>query len=191
MINTEEPFFIERDNMKYEVYLKEIANTVAYWISPQGKVIDVGTNHIDVVIKNPKAFGLTKEKIASTYEKYDEPVGQEGQAREELIIWLVKKGWVRVRRYRNEGYSVNIGRMSKKIKDILFSWADKLLNTGISGMKENDKYMPVKILGFQDHFQRSLTIQDIANDELYEGKESFNPENQIVLVENIDELYSK
>jgi len=110
------PFPLEL-KMKLDVYLKEISNTVAYWISPSGKVIDVGTNHIDVVIKNPQVFGLTPEKIKDAYEKHGEAMGSEGQAREELIIWLVKKGWVRVRRYRNDGYSVNIGRMSKKIKD--------------------------------------------------------------------------
>lgn len=176
--------------MKYKIYLSEISNTIAYWISPSGKVIDVGTNHIDVVIKNPKVFGLTDEKIKETYDKYGEVMGREGQAREELIIWLVKKGWIRVRRYRNDGYSVNIGRMSKKIKDILFSWASKLINTGINGMKEKDKYMPVKILGFQDHFSRNLTIQDLANDALYEGKETFDQKNEIVHVENINELHS-
>lgn len=176
--------------MKYEIYLKEIANTVAYWISPSGKIIDVGTNHIDVVIKNPKIFGLTDEKIKTIYDKHGEQMGAEGQAREELIIWLVKKDWVRVRRYRNRGYSVNIGRMSKKIKDILFSWADKLINKGINGMKETDKYMPVNILGFQDHFQRNLTIQDVANDALYEGKETFNSKNEVVFVEDINELHS-
>lgn len=176
--------------MKYENYIKEISSTVAYWISPSGKIIDVGTNHIDVVIKNPKIFGLTDEKIKATYEKYGESMGSEGQAREELIIGLVKKDWVRVRRYRNQGYSVNIGRMSKKMKDILFSWADKLINKGINGMKEADKYMPVNILGFQDRFQRSLTIQDVANDALYEGKETFNQKNEVVFVENINELHS-
>lgn len=174
--------------MNYDIYLKEISNTVAYWISPSGKVVDVGTNHIDVVIKNPSVFGLTDEKIKETYLKYGEKMGSEGQAREELIIWLVKKGWVRVRRYRNEGYSVNIGRMSKKVKDILFSWASKLINTGINGMKEKDQYMPVKILGFQDHFQRTLTIRDVANDALYEGTESFDPRNKIVIVESVDEI---
>ena len=104
--------------MKYEQYLKEIANTVAYWVSPQGKIFDVGTNHIDAVIKNPKAFGLTSEKIQAAYDKHGEELGREGKAREEIILDLVKKGWVRIRRYRNEGYSVNIGRLSKKMKDI-------------------------------------------------------------------------
>jgi hypothetical protein len=176
--------------MKYKEYLKEISNTVAYWISPSGKIIDVATNHIDVVIKNPQAFGLTDEKIKETYEKYGEEMGREGQAREELILWLVKKGWIRVRRYRNDGYSINVGRMSKKVKDSLFSWATKLLNTGINGMKEKDKYMPVKILGFQDRFSRNMTIQDVAQDALYEGKETFDPKNEIVIVEDANDLHS-
>lgn len=177
--------------MKYKQFLKEAVNTVAYWVSPSGKIYDVGTNHIDVVIKNPQTFGLTKDKIQAVYDKYGEELGREGKAREEIILDLVKKGWVRIRRYRNEGYSVNIGKMTKKVKDILFSWADKMLNTGVNGVKERDKYMPVKILGFQDHFSRNMTIQDVANDALYEGTETFDPANQIVIVEKADDLYSK
>lgn len=175
--------------MRYSTYIKEISNTVAYWISPRGEVVDVSTNHIDVVIKNPSKFGLTLRKIQDIYERHGEQLGKEGNAREEIILDLVKQGWIRVRRYRNQGYSINIGKMSKKVKDILYDWASKLLNTGIKGMKENDKYMPVTIIGFLDHTSKSLTIQDIANDVLYEGQETFDVKNSVVIMESAGELY--
>lgn len=173
--------------MRLDMYLKEIVGTVAYWISPRGEVLPVMTNHIDIVIKHPEKFGLTLRKIQDTYDKHGERMGMEGKAREEIIIDLLKKGFVRIRRYRNE-YSLNVGKMSKKIKDILQDWANKLLNTGINGMKEKDKYMPIKILGFQDNFQKTVTIQDVANDVLYESNEIFDISNSVIIVESAEDF---
>jgi len=173
--------------MKFKNYVNEVSSTLAYWISRYGDVIEVGTNHIDTVIKNPKKFGYTSEDIQKIYDKYGEALGREGKAREEIILDLINKGWIRVRRYKNEGYSINISRMTKKIKDTLYDWANKLLNTGIKGMKEKDKYIPVKILGMKDNFSKTLTIQDIANDALFEGTETFDKENSIVILESIDD----
>ena len=174
--------------MRYKNYVTEIANTVAYWISPKGEVLPVGTNHIDIVIKNPEKFGYTMEKIQALYDKHGEDMGREGKAREEIIIDLVRKGWIRIRRYRNDGYSVNVGKMTKKVKDTMYDWANKLLNNGIAGLKERDKYMPVKILGFLDHFSRNMTIQDVANDSLYEGEEVFDSSNSVVIVESAEDF---
>lgn len=177
--------------MRYENFLHEISNTVAYWISKRGEIIEVATNHIDVVIKNPSKFGYSMEKIAEVYERHGEELGSEGQAREEIILDLVSQGWVRIRRYKNQGYSVNIGKMTKKMKDVLFDWANKILNTGIRGVVEKDRYMPVNIQGFQDRYSKSVTIQDVANDVLYEGDEKFDTENSIVILESAGELYDE
>lgn len=174
--------------MKYKRFLTE-AKSQAYWISSYGEVVEVGTNHITMVINHPKKFGYTTKKIQDTYDKYDERLGQEGKAREEIILNLIDHGWIRVRRYDNKGYSVNISKMTKKVKDILFDWAYKLLNTGINGMKEKDKYIPVNIQGFKDHFNKNVTIQDVANDILYEGGEVFDDKNGILILESPEDLY--
>ncbi len=173
---------------KFDNYLREIVGTVAYWISPRGEVLPVATNHIDIVIKNPKKFGYTTEKIEEIYARHEERMGKEGMAREEIILDLLKHKWIRIRRYRNQGYSVNVDKVTKKIKDILFDWANKLLNKGIKGMKENDKFMPVNILGFSDHFLKRTTIQNVADDVLYESNESFDPENAVVIVESAEDF---
>jgi hypothetical protein len=172
---------------KFDNYLKEIVGSVAYWISPRGEVLEVGTNHIAVVIKNPKSFGLTTEKIKEVYDRHGEPMGMEGNAREEIILNLLNKGFIRIRRYKN-AYSLNIGKMSKKVKDILQSWAYKLINKGINGMKEKDVYMPINIQGFNDHFNKSLTIKEVAEDALFEGTESFDPENTVIIVESAEDF---
>ena len=174
--------------MRLTMYLKEITKTVAYWISPRGEVVEVTTNHIDVVIKNPAKFGLKIDQIQAVYDKFDEPLGQEGKAREEIIVALVKKGYIRVRKYGNQGYSLNIGKMTKKVKDILFDWATKMINTGINGMKEKDVYSDVHITSFTDSYDQHLTIKDVANDILYECTENFNPSNSVVIVESAEDF---
>ena len=172
---------------RFRVHLSEITGTVAYWISPRGEVLPVATSHIDVIIKHPEKFGLTRAKIEDIYDRYNEKMGTEGTAREVIIIDLLKKGYIRIRRYKNS-YSLNVGKMSKKVKDILYDWANKLLNTGIAGMKERDKYMPINIQGFIDHANISVTIKDVAEDALYEGDESFDTENTVVIVESAEDF---
>jgi len=174
--------------MRLNTYLNEITGTVAYWISPRGEVLPVSTNHIDIIIKNPKKFGLTTEKIEKIYADHNERMGSEGDAREEIILELLKHNWIRIRRYRNQGYSVNVDKMTKKIKDTLFDWANKLLNKGINGMKEGDKFIPVNILGFGDHFLKRTTIQKVADDVLYEAHESFDINNSVVIVESAEDF---
>lgn len=98
----------------------------AYWISPKNEVINVPTVHIDTVITNPETFGLTKEGIQKIYDSYGEPLGSEGKAREEIILDLVRKGWIRIRQYRNQGWSVNVGKLSKKLKIIFLIGQQKL-----------------------------------------------------------------
>jgi len=174
--------------MKFKRHLNEVSGNVAYWISRSGELVEVGTSHIDVVISNPTKFGYTGKKIRDIYDKYGEVLGVEGQAREEIIVDLIKHGWIRVRKYRNQGYSVNINKFSKKIKDVLFDWASKLISSGIKGVKETDKYIPVNIQAFGSGENKSLTIQDIANDVLFESGETFDEENSIIILESASEF---
>jgi hypothetical protein len=159
----------------------------AYWISPKNEIIDVPTNHIDVVIKNPETFGLTKEEIQKSYDAYGEQLGVEGKAREDIILDLIRKGWIRIRQYRNQGWSVNVAKMTKKVKDNLFDWVSNLTSNGIFGYKERDMYMPVNILITLDDVMKKVTIKDILSSVLYESLESFNVDNKlnfVVLKEN-------
>ncbi len=75
----------------------------AYWILPTNEaeesiVIEVRAKHIETVIDNPNLFGLTLINIRNTYKKYKEKIRFEGFAREEIIISLIKKGYIHIRK---------------------------------------------------------------------------------------------
>lgn len=116
---------------------------VAYWISPKGEIIDVRRKHITDVINNPEKFGFTDEFIDYVYDFYNEKRGQEGKAREQLMIALFNQGWIRIRKYKNF-WSVNVKKFSGKARNFVAHWANKVLK-GLFGYKEDDPYIPVKI----------------------------------------------
>lgn len=74
----------------------------AFFISPKGEIIPVPIRHVLAITKNPEQFGLTQEEIEAAYEKYHEEVGWEGNARNEIILGLLKKDWIRLR-YQSRG----------------------------------------------------------------------------------------
>lgn len=116
---------------------------LAHWISPRGKLLDVGTTHIDMIIKHPNKFGWTSDRIKKIYKKHKEKLGSENQAREEIIVDVIKQGWIRTRKYSRQGYwSVTINSLSSKTKEILWQWAKQILKKKI----ERDKYSTVQIV---------------------------------------------
>ena len=106
----------------------------AYWISPKGKVIPVPSRHIHSIIEEPKKFGLTTKKIKDLYDKYDEPMGHEGQAREDIMLDLMKKGWIRLRFIpRNYKWTVQTFKMNKKTQDNIWDGFAQLVKKGWVG----------------------------------------------------------
>lgn len=157
----------------------------AYWISPQNEIIPLngqaGANHIAVVFNNPEMFGLTEDYLKEVYEKHGEPLRSEGKAREEIILDLVKKGWVRIRRYRNQHWSFTVARETKKIKDYIFDWAVKITDpSGLFGEREKDLYMPVKVYSALLNKINSYTVKEIMSGAMYESNEQFDEENLLV-----------
>ena len=116
----------------------------AFFISPKGQIIDTEINHIATITANPKKFGLTKEYIKTIYDKYNEKINQEGKAREEIIKKLIKVGWIRIRKYK-QFWSINVERLSGKVKAELQMWAYSLIQGRIPSYKEQDVYMDVRI----------------------------------------------
>jgi hypothetical protein len=155
----------------------------AFWISPRGEIISSGINHIDTVISNSNKFGFTEDEIRKTYEKYGEILTQEGKAREEIIKKLIDKGWIRIRRYPNKFWSININRLNKKNKDFIQDWAEKILK-GIHGFREQDKYMPVNIQTIKGK-SFSYDVDKLSHDILYKMNESKDFELTVCSIQDI------
>lgn len=157
--------------MKFGDYLTA-STKASFFISPKGELIDTKGSHIDTIFRFPQKFGLTKEYIESIYKKYNEPLSLEGKAREEILIELIKKGWIRIRRYPNKFWSLQAKDLTKKVKSYIGQWASEILK-GVQGFKENDRFMPV-ILSFSTGQKKEFTVEELAKDTLFnEGIEEF------------------
>ena len=62
----------------------------AFFISPGGEIIPATINHIQKVSETPELFNLTKEEIESIFKKFDEPIGLEGKARNQILAGLIE-----------------------------------------------------------------------------------------------------
>jgi hypothetical protein len=175
--------------MRLQTYITEASIDAAFFISPYGDIITADISHIDTVIKYPKKFGVTKEYIERIYNKYNEKLGVEGKAREEILKELMSKGWVRIRRYPNRFWSVQVNKITKKVKDYLYDWSKRILK-GIGGFREQDKHIPVKIVPLTSSSYadvKMIPVDKIASDALYNESEIHL--NRDVLTERtIDEL---
>jgi len=126
----------------------------AYWISPTGKVIPVDQTHVLQVIEHPDKFGMDWNDIESVHEKYNEPIGMEGSAREEIVTDLMRNGWIRVR-----------------YEPRFFSWTIQLNSTSIQKIPKFiiGSFLAMLIIENPKNKYSGLRILDTSNNELYVG----------------------
>lgn len=148
----------------------------AYWVDPYGTVIPLTADrHIHEIMENPEKFGLTTKEIESAYKKHKEPMGIEGNAREELMGNLMAKGWGRVRYIsRDDSFIVQVYKLDKRNKENLYDWAvlavkkgGAMKHTGITIMEISpggqtlrgtlDDVLKYKIFG--DDFEESVKLR--------------------------------
>lgn len=133
-----------------------------YWVSPKGEVLELGNKtHIQVVIENPTKFGETKNRIVKDYEYYNEKMNQEGKAREDIMIRVLKRGWARIRERANQ-WTVQVYKLNQKMRDVLWMWAKTIEKT------VRDKYAPVKIYELYKMRSKAKSIDFI---DLSSGKD--------------------
>ena len=138
--------------MKIRDYLNK--DNMAFFISPKGDVFSSDFSHIKMVTDNPKKFGITPDYVRKTYEKYNEKMGIEGRAREEILMKIINKGWIHIRK-RPRYWSVNIDRISTKTKNLLKGWSKKLFESGEGRNK-------VIINSVSGNYHKETTIEDMS-----------------------------
>lgn len=166
--------------MKFGEYLTA-STRASFFISPKGELVDTKGSHIETIIKFPEKFTLTKGYITSVHDKFNEKLTVEGKAREEIIKNLIEKGWIRIRRYPNKFWSIQAKTFSKKVKDYIGQWAQKILE-GVHGFKETDKYMLV-VLTFSSGDKKQYTVEELSKDILF--NESIE---NILVIKNVEDL---
>lgn len=134
-----------------------MATTSAYWVNPYGQISPVTKgSHIADIIANPNKFGISRSEIESAYKKYGEKIGVEGKAREEIILDVLKGGFIRIRQYRTH-WSVTVDQLSRKIKNSLIKWAEAQRED-----KRSDNYLPVHILTAKNNkLDKSKSVNDV------------------------------
>lgn len=134
----------------------------ASWILSNGKFryFDHNKTHIDDVTQNPARFKITSQYLASIYKKHNEPVGTEGRARDEIMLALFRKGFIRIRRYyirMDSRYYIDAWTLDKQTKNKIYNWAEKTLRD-----KRNDD---VRIITHGANKTVNTTIRDIVENE--------------------------
>ena len=77
-------------------FINDGSQAKAYWLKEEA-LIPVHRKHIDKIIDSPELFGLTKAEIETIYERHEEPLHLEGNARRFIMAELFKNGWIRIR----------------------------------------------------------------------------------------------
>ncbi len=163
--------------------------SAAFFISPGGKAIFVTGKHISDVLQHPAKFGVSRNEMEALHIKYNEKLGLEGKAREEILVGLIRKGWIRIRRYPNTGWSINISELNEPNRAHLLKWAVQIL-TGVKGFRELDEYMPVRVTPLTGPPIPSLTIKELAAGRLDEISGQVPPADRtdIVWADTYDQM---
>jgi len=139
--------------------------TAAFFISPDGDILNVTASHIATVIENPERFGLSSGEIAAAYKACGEKLGLEGQARREIIAGLILREWIRIRHYPKDsemGWRFNVRSLSMEVRAVLSDFARSLTSqTGINGFREADPYARVSI-NSADGEEVRMTLEELA-----------------------------
>lgn len=144
------------------------------WLSPKGDYTRVRTNHVADIISEPSKYGVTSKFIQGLYGKHNERMGVEGRAREELILLVLRTGWVRIRNYRNY-WSVTVDRLTRRVSTNIRNWVETFMQNGSMG-----KYEDIKIYEAVRDRLTTHSATDIVHKYVLE--ESQQKETNVMLI---------
>jgi hypothetical protein len=155
----------------------------AYWVSPYSDIIPVqDQRHIHDIINNAEKFGITKDYIESIYKKHKEPLYHEGWAREEILVKLIKDGWIRIRFLpKFDSFTIQINKLNKSAQESIWDFA-----VGVTGKFDKiSKFTGVKILNLNGDVLIDGNLNDIIRYTAFQGmEEKFKYKNTFMLLED-------
>jgi hypothetical protein len=149
------------------------------WITPGGRLHPIGTRlHIKDVCRNPEFYGLTLDRLLAVYDRHEEAyrpepglvfIGGEGRARNQIMIELIEKGWVRYRR-RISRWTSDAWMLSTKMKETIFNWARSQITGGYGQERvtiqllKTDRLMTYRMIDLANyaHIDEPLDVEDGA-----------------------------
>ena len=135
----------------------------AYWLSPDGKAIPVDMRHIHYVIDAPEKFGLDADYIKDVHKKHKEKLYTEGNAREEIIAELMRRGWIRIRYIpQQDFYTAQINILNHRAKEALYDFAVGVTRTFPKADRVSN-YTGIKIINMQGDILFSGDLNDITS----------------------------
>jgi len=112
---------------------------IGLWLAPTGEIIRVRDNHV------------------SDIQKHGERLGQEGEAREELIKLVLQRGWVRIRNYLNY-WSVTVDSLTPNVRANIRNWVQKMMQDEVMS-----KYSDIKIYQARSDRMKTSDAIDIVD----------------------------
>ncbi len=163
-----------------------------YYIAPSGDIIELDTSHIDLIIKHPEKFLMTKREVEDTYKKYNEPLGTEGKAREEILSKLLKSNWIRIRHIpKTDSFTVQVNRLDKRKKDQIAAFANEAIH-GLRGRQYHSN-TDVKVMDLSTNLLGSWTLDALSKDVLYKEAKvisitQYNPRRANIIKRVLEKL---
>jgi hypothetical protein len=136
-----------------------MGSTSAYWITPKGEILKPNAYHIGSVMKNPSKFGMTTDELKKIYDRYGEKYSPylEGNAREEIMNTLLKRGFIRIRERKLGGYIIQLYKITDKNNDFIWEWANNERKVS------NDRYADVTIHTLINNKRKKTNLEELVS----------------------------
>jgi hypothetical protein len=128
----------------------------ALWISPTGRTIPVEYLHITEIINSPELFGYTLAEIRIIHDKFNEPLGSEANARNEIMSDLIRKGWIRIR-YVSKHDSWTVQLNGDSMREVPIDLIKNLFSALIQ-QNSNPRFSMIRIINLNES---ELLFRDI------------------------------
>lgn len=149
----------------------------AYWLHTSGKLIEVPRTHIVTIREKPNLFKLKLKDIDAVFDKYGEKYNVEGKARKEIMVDLIKKGWIRLRKHIRSGtWYANVNKLDNKNMKAIQKWMGEMIAAGY-------EYKSTPII-ISDVLDSVGNMKKITMENVMERKTTFGE----ILNENYDDI---
>jgi len=114
--------------------------------------------HITDIWHNPEKFGFTPDQITALHAKHGERRGQEGKAREELMLDAMNRGWMRIRKRSRPDYWIVQYLPNMSADRRIGNWILDMVGDGHIHPNEEVRFAPIdaspqKVISARDYLK--------------------------------------